>query len=64
MINAVSLYQIRHQALAWSMQTASAGEDVLAIMTRAHVYMNFLLEPLEKAEMEQLMRENQAAIVH
>jgi hypothetical protein len=49
MIDAVTLFQIRCQALAYAMETAQKGEDGDDIMGRAGAYADWLAEPLEIA---------------
>lgn len=47
--------QVRAGALAHAMQTATAGEDVVAILTRAHLYLQFVLKPFEVAGQSEQM---------
>ena len=44
-INA-TLFGIRCQAMQWAMETATEGEACPEILTRAHMYAQFLAEPL------------------
>jgi hypothetical protein len=55
MIDAVTLFQIRCQALAYAMETAQRGEDGAEVMGRAIFYADWLAEPLEvKAQADAL----------
>lgn len=49
MIDAVTVFQIRVQALAYAMETATRGEDGAEVMGRAIFYADWLAEPLETA---------------
>lgn len=40
------LFSVRCQAMTYAMNTATAGEDLAAIMARAFTYMTFMSQPL------------------
>jgi hypothetical protein len=44
---AISIGQIRENCLHWAMQTASPGEDAMAILARAQLYEEYLTSGLE-----------------